>query len=147
MKLLDANILLYAYDVTSDHHEVCRQWLEDTLQADEPVGLPWQTLLAFIRISTSSRAFRSPLKVLQATEVVAQWLARPQVVVVEPGERFWAIFTDLVKSAQISGPLVTDAALASMALEQGATLCSTDRDFTRFESLQRFDPTNTRREA
>ena len=147
MKLLDANILLYAYDATSDHHQACREWLEDTLQADEPVGMPWQTLLAFIRISTSSRAFRSPLQVSQATEVVAQWLARPQVVVVEPGERFWAIFNGLVKSAQISGPLVTDAALASMALEQGATLCSTDRDFTRFESLQRFDPTNTRREA
>lgn len=147
MKLLDANILLYAYDGSSEHHDVCRQWLEDTLQADEPVGMPWQTLFAFVRISTSSRAFRSPLKVSHATEVVSQWLARPQVVIVEPGERFWVIFNEQVKSAQISGPLVTDAALASMAIEQGATLCSTDRDFTRFESLHRFDPTNAKREA
>lgn len=141
MKLLDANILLYAYDRSAEHHEICRRWLEDILQADEPVGMPWQTLMAFMRIATNPRAFKAPLSASQATEVVAQWMARPQVVVVEPGDRFWIILREQILSAQIRGPLMTDAALASLAIEQGATLCTTDRDFTRFETLQRFDPT------
>jgi len=46
--------------------------------------------------------------------------------------------------AQESGALVTDAALASLALEQGATLCSTDRDFRRFRGLKLIDPLEER---
>ena len=70
-----------------------------------------------------------------------KWLAPPQVVVVAPGESFWSIFVEQVKRAQVLGPLVTDAALAALAIESGATLCSTDRDFLRFEGLKLVDPT------
>jgi predicted nucleic acid-binding protein len=47
-----------------------------------------------------------------------------------------------ILDAQVNGPLVTDAALAALAIEQGATLCSTDRDFRRFEGLKLIDPTH-----
>jgi len=33
-----------------------------------------------------------------------------------------------------------DAELASLAIEHGATLCTTDRDFTRFEDLRIVNP-------
>jgi hypothetical protein len=77
----------------------------------------------------------------RACVIVSQWLTLPQVVVVVPGESFWSIFVEQVKRAQVLGPLVTDAALAALAIESGATLCSTDRDFLRFEGLKLVDPT------
>jgi toxin-antitoxin system PIN domain toxin len=141
VKLLDANILLYAYDARSAHHAVCREWLTGVLNDDEPVGLPWQTLLAFVRIATNSRAVQTPVPVSQACAIVDSWLQRPQVVVVEPGDRYWDILREQLAQAKVSGPLVTDASLAALALEQGATLCSTDRDFLRFTTLKRLDPT------
>jgi len=141
VKLLDANILLYAYDARSAHHAVCREWLTGVLNDDEPVGLPWQTLLAFVRIATNSRAVQTPIPISQACAIVDSWLQRPQVVVVEPGDRYWDILREQLAQAKVSGPLVTDASLAALALEQGATLCSTDRDFLRFTTLKRLDPT------
>jgi uncharacterized protein len=143
VKLLDANILLYAYDASSAHHLVCKNWLEGTLNADEPVGLPWQTSLAFIRIATNPRAVRAPIATEAACAIIASLLERPTIVVVEPGEQFWQTFVRLVAQARVNGPLVTDAVLAALAVEQGASLCSTDRDFKRFEGLTIFDPTRT----
>jgi hypothetical protein len=140
VKLLDANILLYAYDRSSPHHAACCKWLEATLNADETVGLPWQTILAFVRIATNPKATRKPLLGPAACAIIDSWLSRPCVAVVGPGERFWEIFREQVLEAQISGPLVTDTALAALALENGAVLCSTDRDFRRFKNLRVLDP-------
>ena len=141
MKLLDANILLYAYDKSAIHHEICRAWLESVFNADEMIALPWQTILAFVRISTNPRAVKHPLANTQACGIVNTWLERPNIVVVNAAERFWNILRQQILDAQVSGPLVTDAALAAIAIEQGATLCSTDRDFRRFEGLKLLDPT------
>jgi toxin-antitoxin system PIN domain toxin len=140
MKLLDANILLYAYNSDSPHHESCRTWLEQAFDAVEPIALPWQTLLAFIRIATNPRATSRPLTGEQACDIVSRWLEHPNVTIVTAAERYWALLSELILEAQASGPLVTDAALAALALEQGAVLCSTDRDFRRFRGLKLIDP-------
>jgi toxin-antitoxin system PIN domain toxin len=143
MKLLDANILLYAYDSGSSHHAACRSWLDAAFNAEETVALPWQTLLAFVRITTNSRAVRQPLSGPEACAIVGSWLLRPNVAVVGPGERFWELFQAQVQDAQATGPLIPDAALAALALEHGATLCSADRDFRRFRGLKLLDPSQT----
>ena len=140
MKLLDANVLLYAYDRDSAQHTACRLWLEAVLNSDEIVALPWQTLLAFIRISTNPRAVRNSLCAADACAIVNTWLERPNVLALDAGDRFWEILRAQIDEAQVSGPLVTDAALAALALEHGATLCSTDRDFRRFHGLKLLDP-------
>lgn len=140
MKLLDANILLYAYDTASAHHTACATWLEAALANEEPIGMPWQTSLAFVRIATNPRAVRRPLGIEDACAIVSALIERPGVIVVEPGEQFWKLFCRLVGEARVLGPLVTDAVLAALALEQGATVCTTDRDFRRFPGLQVFDP-------
>ena len=140
MKLVDANVLLYAYNRDSPHHEVCRVWLEEAFNGQEPLALPWQTILAFIRIATNPRASSHPLSGDQACNIVGQWLAHPNVTVPTAAERFWPLLRELVVEAQVSGPLLTDAALAALALEHGATLCSTDRDFRRFRGLKLQDP-------
>jgi len=142
VKLLDVNVLLYAHDTSSQKHARCRDWLIRALNGDEHVGLPWQTLLGFVRIATNPRAVRRPLPATEACAIVSRWLARPQAVVVDPGERFWGIFQALVDRGQAQGPLISDAALAALAIEQGATLCTTDRDFRRFDGLRLLDPTD-----
>jgi toxin-antitoxin system PIN domain toxin len=142
VKLLDANILLYAYDSDSAHHAVCRSWLEAVFNSEEIVALPWQTLLAFIRISTNSRATKKPLQSAEACKIVSSWLHQANVSVIGAGERFWELLQEQIREAQVTGPLVTDAALAALALEHGATLCSVDRDFRRFRDLRLIDPTD-----
>jgi toxin-antitoxin system PIN domain toxin len=140
VKLLDANILLYAYDSESTQHFACRTWLEAVFNDEETIALPWQTVLAFVRIATNPRAVHRPLTGSEACGIVDSWLQRPNVVVLDAGERFWEIFRAQMVEAQVTGPLVTDTALAALALEHGATLCSTDRDFRRFRALKLLDP-------
>jgi uncharacterized protein len=142
VKLLDANILLYAYDSDSTHHAACRSWLEAAFNSEEIVALPWQTLLAFVRISTNPRATKKPLQTADACNIVSSWLDQVNISVIGAGERFWELLKNQMLEAQVTGALVTDAALAALALEHGATLCSVDRDFRRFRGLRLIDPTD-----
>jgi uncharacterized protein len=141
--LLDANLLLYAYHPQATQYRAARKWLEESLSGPEPVGLCWQTLLAFLRISTNHRVFERPLTADEAGTIVSSWLAVPAAVVLTPGERYWAILHGLLKSAQVAGPLVTDAALAALSIEHGTTLCTTDRNFSRFPGLKILNPLAT----
>jgi hypothetical protein len=84
VKLIDANILLYAYDSSSAHHSTCRDWLQAALNKDEPIGLPEQTDLAFLRIATNPRAVRRPISTEEACDIITALIGRPGVVVVEP---------------------------------------------------------------
>jgi hypothetical protein len=138
--LVDANLLLYAYQPRAPQHEKSRTWLEGVLSGPELVRFTWLTLWAFLRIATSSRVFEKPLTVQEAETIVSAWLAQPNTGIVEPGERHWEILRDLMRDGQTVGPLVMDAVLAAVALEHGATLCSTDRDFSRFPGLKWLNP-------
>jgi len=140
MMLADANLLLYAYDSSSEQHRAAREWLEQSLSGSEPFAFSWQTITAFIRIATSPRAYESPLSSGEAVSIVTDWLDRPSVIVLAPGERHWSIFRMLLNDGQARGPLVMDAHLAALAIEHGVLLCSTDRDFTRFRGLRLVNP-------
>lgn len=143
MILVDANLLLYAYDPDSPHHDVSRHWLEARLSGAELVRFTWLTLWAFMRISTNSRIFARPLTAAEAHEAVGAWLDQPNAGVIEPGDRHQEILGLLLAGGQASGGLVMDAALAAIAIEHGATLCSTDRDFSRFDGLDWHNPIGT----
>ena len=140
MILPDANLLLYAYHPRAEQHEASRTWIEAALSGSELVQFPWLTLWAFLRISTNPRAFEAPLSMAEATTIVSSWLARPNAVVLEAGQRHWEILRHLLDASQSVGPLVTDAALAALAIEHGATLHTTDRDFSRFPGLNWRNP-------
>ena len=144
MIVVDANLLLYSYYPRADQHEASRRWLEATLSGSELVRVAWLTLWAFLRISTNPRVFEHPLSVPAAEAAVSSWLAQPCVGLVEPGERHWEILRGLMRDGQTVGPLVTDAALAAIAIETGATLFTTDRDFARFPGLKWTNPIATR---
>ena len=140
MILTDANLLLYAYNVDAAEHKTSRQWLETQLSGPNLFCFAWQTITAFLRISTNQRAFAAPLSIKEATSIVTEWLERPQTVLLTPGEKHWDIFQTLLESGQATGPLVMDAHLAALALEHGAALASTDRDFSRFAGLKLINP-------
>jgi uncharacterized protein len=140
MKLLDANVLLYAYDASSHFHSRARPWLEELFTDLEPVWLPWSSVHAFLRIGTNPRILENPFSIEEATAIVSEWLDHPTVSILEPGTRYWPILCRLLPAAQARGNLVMDAHLAALAIEHGATLYSTDRDFTRFEGLKWQNP-------
>jgi len=138
--LLDASILLYAVDRASPFHRAAEEWLTEQLNGPRRVGLPWQSLVAFLRISTHPRASASPLQPDDALRFVDGWLAADVTWVPVPGARHGALLTELAARYQVRGNLVTDAHLAALALEHGLTLCSADTDFARFAELTWTNP-------
>lgn len=140
MILVDANLLLYAYRTESSAHRASRRWLEEALSGSEFVRFAWLTLWAFLRIATHARIFDHPLTLAEAQAAISSWLAQPVSGIAEPGERHWQILQELARTGQATGPLLMDAALAAIAIEHGATLCTTDRDFARFPGLKWSNP-------
>lgn len=140
MILVDANLLLYAYNSGVAEHAGARQWLEESLSGTIALALTWQTITAFIRIGTNIRAFPQPLRTEEAVEVVSEWLGRPNLIVLQPTGRHWEIFTRLLAEGQAAGALVMDAHLAALAIEHGCQLATTDRDFSRFAGLKTVNP-------
>lgn len=140
MILIDANLLIYAYDSSSLFHASAKAWLEEVLSRPEPVRLAWSSILAFLRITTHHRIFSQPFSMAEAQGFVDTWLAQPQVEILVPGPRHWRILREILTKAQARGPLVMDAHLAALAVEYGASLNSTDRDFGRFDQLRWQNP-------
>jgi len=140
MIVLDANILLYAYDTTSTHHTVARGWLEQVLSGEEAVGIPWQTAAAFLRVVTNPRLPGERFAIGQAVNVVGQWLDQPNVKPLSPGDNHWPLLRQMMIEGQTRGPLITDAQLAALTIEYGGVLYTTDRDFTRFPGLRWTNP-------
>lgn len=140
MIVLDANVLLYAYGAAAPLHDKARTWLEETFSSVEPVGLPWQTIAAFIRIATNTRLPGFRRSVADAARVVDAWLAQPNVRLLVPGDQHWSLLRKMIVEGQVSGPLVTDAQLAALAIEYGGVLHTTDRDFARFPGLRWKNP-------
>ncbi len=140
MILVDANLLLYAYNTDAPEHKSAAAWLESTISSVSPFALSWQTITAFIRISTNIRAFPKPMSIKEASSAVTEWLERPNVTILLPTERHWEIFARLLIEGQATGALVMDGHLAALAIEHGATLATTDRDFARFSELKVVNP-------
>lgn len=140
MKIVDANLLLYATDARSPRHGAARSWLERQLSGDETIAFAWVVLLAFVRLSTNPQVFQRALSADRAFDVVDRWLGQPCAVIVHPGERHHAIVRQLLRPLGTAGNLVNDAHLAALAVEHGAELNSCDSDFSRFSGLRWINP-------
>jgi len=138
--VLDANILLYAYDGTSPHHSAAREWLSRAFSGQELVGLPWQVVWAFLRLSTNSRIFTNTLSMDKAVEIAQQWMDQKQVRLLAPGECHWRLLRQILTEGKVRGSLTTDAELAALTIEHGGVLYTTDRDFARFPGLRWVNP-------
>ncbi len=140
MILVDANLLIYAIDSSSPHHQRARRWLEDTLSGTDEVRLAWTVILAFLRVVTNPAIVRRPLKPESALEYVDSWLQQPHVRTMVPGENHWLIFRALLRSSGSAGNLTSDAHLAALALEHDCEIYSSDHDFKRFPGVRHINP-------
>lgn len=140
MKLLDLNLLIYAVDASSPQHDLARPWFEQLLSGSETVALPWHTLLGFVRLTTRPAVLVKPLLPTDALDYVDEWLAQPCTTVVHPTEQHAARLRDLLTVVGTAGNRTSDAHLAALAIEHGATLCSADDDFGRFPGLRWQNP-------
>jgi len=138
--LIDANLLVYAKFSDFPQHEAARSWLEQTLDSPGRAGIPWPSLLAFLRLATNPRLFEAPLAISPAWTQVEEWIAHPRVWIPGPTPDHREILGRVLEAAQATANLVPDAHLAALAIGHGLTLCSSDSDFARFPGLDWHNP-------
>jgi len=138
--LLDANILIYAHVRSLAQHPSAKSWLDARLNGTAPVGMPWPSLLAFLRLVTNQRIFERPETLEEAWRQVNEWLDCPSVWIPKPTENHREILASLFAKQGITANLIPDAHLAALAIEHGLILCSTDGDFARFSGLRWENP-------
>jgi toxin-antitoxin system PIN domain toxin len=138
--LVDANLLIYAYDPSAPQHARAQAWLEAQFTGSASVGLPWATILAFVRVSTNPRLRQPAVPLADAWRAAQSWLDLPPVWIPDPTERHRTVLGDMLGHSGAGANLVTDAHLAALAIEHGLILCSTDGDFARFPGLRWQNP-------
>lgn len=141
MKLVDANVLLYAVYSDAPHHEESRQWLDGALSGESTVAFGWVALLAFIRLSTKAELFPAPLTPGEALERVQDWINAAPAVIVYPTLDQPRILLRLLEQVGVGGNLVNDAHLSALAIEHRCEVVSYDNDFSRFEGVTWERPT------
>ena len=135
MILPDVNVLIGAFRDDAGDHSICKPWLDRVVKGQAPFGISPLALGAVVRVTTNPRSYKKPSTVEEALAYGDDLLSQPHCQIVEPGERHWAIFKRLCVSADIKGPRVTDAWFAALAIEQGCTWITFDRDYARFPEL------------
>ena len=140
MILVDVNVLVYAHVGTFSQHAVAHAWLNEKLNGDAPVGLPWTSLSGFMRLVTNPRILPKPATLDSAWAQVEAWLDASVAWTPEPTVRHREVFGALLRQPGITAKLVPDAHLAALAIEHGLTLCSADSDFARFAGLRWINP-------
>ena len=140
MTLVDANLLVYAKLADMPHHAAARDWLEKQFNGASRVGLPWESLSAFLRITTNPRIFPKPLPAEVAWAQVEEWLGLPTVWVPLPVPTHASLFGHLVVETAATAGRVPDAHLAAIAIGHGLTLCSADAGFRIYRGLKLLNP-------
>lgn len=132
MKIVDANVLLYAVNSRSEHHRASLTWLDNALSGADGVGFAWVPLLAFLRLTTKEGLFTRPLRPEEAIAQVADWLGAPTATTVLPTARHLDILARMIDEVGTGANLVNDSHLAALASEHRASIVSYDSDFGRF---------------
>jgi uncharacterized protein len=142
---VDANVLLYASDASSQHHDANHQLLERLATGPELLYLFWPTVIAYLRISTHPRIFDDPLTPAQARDNVEDLLGRPHVR--SPGEQpqFWRVLRHTLDEDVVRGNLVSDAHLVALMRQHDVdAIWTSDRDFRRFDRIRVLNPNDLR---
>jgi toxin-antitoxin system PIN domain toxin len=140
MILLDVNLLVYASDPQSPKYSFAKTWLDARLSESARVGIPWETILGFLRIVTNPRIYTPPVTVASAWSQAEEWLACPNVWIPQPGPNHQLIMSSLLSNLGGGAKLIPDAHLAALAIQHGLILCSADGDFARFPGLRWQNP-------
>ncbi len=140
MRLVDANLLLYATFDVFPFHEAARRWLDERLNTDVRLGIPWESLMAFVRLASNPRVIQPCLSVRQAWEQAQYWLSCDPVWIPSATPRHREIMDGLLSGYGLTHKHVADAHLAALAIGHGLVLSSADTDFARFPGLRHENP-------
>lgn len=136
MRVVDANVLLYAVNQDAPNHEPAREWLDRALAGEDTVGFSWLVLLAFARIATRPEIFHAPMSASDAFTQIDDWISAPGGRVLHPGERHLGILAELTAAFGAGGNILNDAHLAALAVEHRADVVTYDNDFARFSRVR-----------
>ena len=140
MILPDVNLLVHAHNSDSGVHESARQWWDQCLAGTEGVGLAWIVMLGFVRITTHPRVLVRPLPVADVLDRIESWLQLPHVHIPQPSSRHFSGLRANLEGIGTAGNMTTDAHLATLAIQRGYVLYTTDADFMRFRDLRWVNP-------
>jgi uncharacterized protein len=138
--LIDTNLLLYAHARGAAEHTRANRWFAEQLDGGGRVGLPWHSLLGFVRVASNRRAFTGAISVAEAWQQVRQWLSIDTVWIPIPTARHADVLDELFATTGITTRAVMDIHLAALAIEHGLTLCSADTGFARYKNLRWINP-------
>ncbi len=136
MRLIDVNVLVYAFRTDAREHDAYAVWLEELVNSDEAYAVSDLILSGFLRVVTHPRVFTPPTPVPAALAFVDVFRSQPSAVPIQPGARHWDIFTKICRDVSVRGNLVPDAFLAALAIESGSEFITTDGDYARFRDLR-----------
>ncbi|MGI9036656.1 MAG: TA system VapC family ribonuclease toxin [Pyrinomonadaceae bacterium] len=140
MIISDANILIYAYNTDAVYHDKCKKWLGEQFSKPEPFAFCWQTITAFLRITTTAKIFPEHFTQEEVRGFIGDWMTHQNTRILTPGARHWTIFERLLAETKIVGAKTMDAHLSALAIEHGVVLATADRDFSIFKGLKTFNP-------
>jgi uncharacterized protein len=135
MILPDVNVLVHTANADAAQHTAARAALLRAFRSDS-VAIAWPVLLGFLRLTTRTGILPQPLALTDALNMAQRWLDHPNATLVHPTSRHAAVLGRLLIGAGRGGQLVSDAHLAALAIEHGATMLSFDSDFARFAGLR-----------
>lgn len=138
---LDANILIYASDQESPHHNKAVDFLAGCMNGSDLLYLCWSTAFAYLRITTHPSIFSSPLSPEEARQNIETLRSAPRVRFISEGEDFWEHYKSTCADLVVRGNLVPNAQIAALLKEHGIRrIYSRDRDFLKFPFLEVIDP-------
>lgn len=140
MIVVDLNVLIYAHNQGAPQHTRALAWAKTAFAGNEPIRIPSTVILGFLRITTRPGILSTPFTVDEATRIVEHWLRWPAVAPIEAGPNHWRILTELLHATNTRGDKIMDAHIAALAIENDATVATTDRDFARFPNVRVLNP-------
>jgi toxin-antitoxin system PIN domain toxin len=138
---VDTNILLYAHRGEAVFHAAAKARLRELAEGSMPWGIPWSCVHEFLSIATHPRVFSPASTLREALSQMELWMESPTLILLAEGLAYWKVLADVLRKANVTGPLTHDARIAAVCLQHGvSTLWSADRDFSRFAGLKVVNP-------
>jgi toxin-antitoxin system PIN domain toxin len=142
MFVVDTNVLVYAADTSSPHHERCSTMVAEWRSRRDAWFVTWGICYEFLRVVTHRRVLRRPWDPAGAMSFIDALLASPGLSVLTETRRHpGLVHAVLTETPALSGSLFHDAHTAVLMREHGIRrIVTNDSDFHRFRFLEVIDP-------
>ncbi|PKP59016.1 MAG: hypothetical protein CVT89_01750 [Candidatus Altiarchaeales archaeon HGW-Altiarchaeales-2] len=130
MKLVDTNILVYAFDIESEHHIKAKEILKDGLK-NSNIVLSSQNLLEFYSVAT--RKIPVPLSPKDANEVINIIFDTPEIMIIAPSLNCVRNAVKTSEKKNLKGARIFDVVISETMKENGIEVILTEDN--HFEKL------------